>query len=79
MTRYEAIKKMSKPEMEAFLCDLWLLSASSEYDSCAICPMSHYCYEGHKGWFDFLSEEWDDRYTAGATYDSFQNGGHYGK
>lgn len=73
MTRYEAIKSMSKQDMIRFLCDLWLLSSDPDTATgCDHCPMAGlHCRIGHTGWEDFLDEEWDDRYTTGASYENF--------
>lgn len=73
MTRYEAITKMNKVELATFLCDLWLLT--SEPDSatgCDLCPMESRCWTGNCGWRYFLDEEFDDRYTTGASNEYFK-------
>lgn len=79
MTRFEAIKNMTQRDMETFLCDLWLLSSDSDASGCGICPMQHKCHKDHKGWIDFLAEEWDDRYSTGVSYAEFESEGRYGK
>lgn len=79
MTRYEAIKQMSMRDMREFLCDLWLLCCSDEVEGCEICPMQHHCKPGRNGWVDFLNGEWNDYYTTGVSYESFEDGGQYGK
>lgn len=72
MTRYEAIKSMSKQDMRTFLCDLWLLSSDPDTATgCDHCPMAYCCMKNHNGWIDFLNEEWDDKYTTGASYENF--------
>lgn len=79
-TRFQTIKNMNFNEMEQFLCDLWLLSSDPDTATgCDHCPMFNHCGKGHCGWSDFLNDEWDDRYTTGASNEQFEEDGHYGK
>ena len=53
MTRYEQIKEMTLEEMSRFLCECL-------DTDCEDCKATEYCYNGHKGFIDWLREEVDD-------------------
>jgi hypothetical protein len=57
MRNADRIREMNDMELSEFLCEV--SSYTSEY-RCEECMASEYCRNGHKGFIDWLQEEYEE-------------------